>query len=167
MESVETTVRKLKPQPIATTTVRRLSSWRESLLNQIDRVERNRTANHPIDARLRSMRHFISEQLASITHIKGRSVRVEAGRFHWFPVRLLQRQEGMKALIDPGDPLNKDLDPSLRERIKAGWDAVPFTPAFDRLINRLHLRMVRGREQQRSKSTRNRTASRRIVKHQR
>ena len=144
-ESVETTVRKLNPQRIATSTVAKFDAWRQAVLDQVERIERNRTANHPLGKRLRNMSSFLAEELADISRVEGRKVFVQAGRFHWLLVRLLQRQESMKAQLAPDDPFVRELDPKLRRRIKAGWDAVPFPESFNRLIDRLNLRMQAAR----------------------
>lgn len=149
MEVVETTLRNLRPQPGARAATATFYAWRKSLLDQITRIEATRTANHPLGTRLKNMRRFIDEQTTSMSHVEGPKLVVEAGTFFWFLVRLLQRQEGMKTLIETGDPIMRELDPDLRTRIKAGWDVVKFSPQFTGLVCQLNSALQEGRKHDR------------------
>jgi hypothetical protein len=146
MEVVETTLKNLRPQPSAQATTTTFYAWRKSLLDQIARIETTRAANHPLGTRLKNMKRFIDEQTRSMSHLEGPKLVVEAGTFFWFLVRLLQRQEGMKALLEEGDPIIRELDPRLRKRIKAGWNVVEFSPRFTRLVCQLNSSLQAGRK---------------------
>jgi hypothetical protein len=144
MESVEITVRNMRPQPVGTATAERFDAWRTSVLIELKRLETIRTANHKIERRLQSMGSFIEQQIPLMTRPKGRNVIVDAGQFHWFLVKLEQRQEGMKAQLDPSDPFISEIDPGLRKRIKAGWRLLKVPRSFEALVEKLNEQLRKG-----------------------
>ena len=144
MESVEITVRKMRPQPVGTATAERCDAWRTSVLTDLRRLETIRTANHKIERRLQSMALFVEQQIPLMTRTKGKNVIVNAGPFHWCLVTLEQRQEGMKAQLDPADPFISQIDPGLRKRIKAGWRLLTVPRSFDALVEKLNEQLRKG-----------------------
>ena len=114
----------MTPQPVATASLEALNGWHDAVLGHIKQIEASRGVNHPISVRLKNVATFMDQQLALIATPHKGAVNLKAGQFHWLLVRLLQRQESMKALIASGDPLVKLLDPKLRREIKRGWEIV-------------------------------------------
>ena len=146
MESVETTLRRMTPQPVATASLEALNGWHNAVLGHIKQIEAgSRGVNHPISVRLKNVATFMDQQLALIATPHKGAVNLKAGQFHWLLVRLLQRQESMKALIASGDPLVKLLDPKLRREIKRGWEIVKWPKDYIILERKLRQELVSGR----------------------
>jgi hypothetical protein len=130
MKSMDAIVKRWDPQPTATAVPDVFHKWRDTLLAHIKDLEAKRGANHPLEKRLRNMIDFVEEQSQTVVRSRGNKLLINAGEFHWFLVRLEQRQESMKALIEPDDPFVRAIDPALRRRIKAGWDAVKWPTGY-------------------------------------
>jgi hypothetical protein len=147
MESVEITLRNLRPQPVGTVNAAGFDRWRIQILEDLKRLEEIRSSAHKIEQRLRNMASFIEQQIPLISQEEGNKVIVNAGQFHWFLVKLEQRQEGMKAQLDPSDPFVSEIDPGLRKRIKSGWSLLKVPRAYQALVNRLNGRLRTSRAQ--------------------
>ena len=122
MPSVDATVRDLDPQPLAQIPAKAFLEWKTALIKQLQAIEAGRSAHHPVGRRVQNMIAFIERECAAVAQMKGSTAVIQAGKFHWFLVRLEQRQEGTKRLLADDDPFVQQVDPLLRRRIKKGWD---------------------------------------------
>lgn len=136
MKSMDAIVKRWNPQPTATALPARFYKWRDTLLAHIKDMERRRGANHPLEKRLRNMIDFVEEQTQVVVRSRGKKLLINAGEFHWLLVRLEQRQESMKSLIEPEDVFVETIDPQLRRRIKAGWKAVQWPAGYWNRVER-------------------------------
>lgn len=130
MKSMDAIVKRWNPQPTATAVPAAFDQWRDALLAQIKDIEQTRGANHPLATRLRNMILFIQNQTQLVVRKRGKQLLINAGEFHWFLVRLEQRQESMKSVLHPDDAFITAIDPELRNRIKAGWSAVRWPDGY-------------------------------------
>lgn len=122
MPSMDAALRDLNPQPIARIPLKAFLAWKDALIKQLQVVEAERSAHHPLGQRLKNMAAFVDRECTACTRVNGATAHIQAGKFSWCLVRLEQRQEGMKRLIAADDPFVHQIDPVLRRRIKKGWN---------------------------------------------
>jgi hypothetical protein len=150
MESVEVTVRRIQPQPLATVSAGVFDAWSQAVLEHIAELDATRSANHPIGPRLRSMASFFTKEMKQMSRREGSKVLLNAGEFHWFLCKFLQRQERVKALLSSADPFVEAIDPALRRLIKQGWDVPKWPPGYWKMVDQLRFKMEAGRAERRS-----------------